>query len=66
MGPSDLEDCQQVLGTYAFDPADDKLLHLSGMFQGREVRFDLERIDPDEYPLQSRRFRWISEFPFNR
>jgi hypothetical protein len=51
---------------YAFDPADNKLLHFSGIFQGREVRFDLKRIDPDEYPLQSRRFRWISEFPFNR
>jgi hypothetical protein len=38
-----------------------KSLHLEGDF-----RLRLQRVEPAEIPLRTRRFHWVQEFPFNR
>jgi hypothetical protein len=41
-------------------------LVLEGHFRGHTIRVAMRRIDPRSLPLLRRRFRWISEEPFNR
>jgi hypothetical protein len=41
-------------------------LRLSGTWEGKPIRVELNRVPPDAFLLTSRRFHWISEYPFNR
>jgi hypothetical protein len=42
------------------------LLAVEGRFAGRTIRVRLRRQNDTEFPLISRRFHWINEFPYSR
>lgn len=44
----------------------DDLLSLTGEFDGRELWVRLRRIETPPFPLLTRGFRWVNEFPYNR
>jgi hypothetical protein len=46
-------------------PAADRLT-LDGMFDGHRIQASLHRTDSSKFPLVSRGFHWVSEYPFNR
>ena len=46
-------------------PAPDSL-HLRGIFEGRNLSITMRHVDPSEFRLVNRGFRWISESPYNR
>ena len=41
-------------------------LELSGSFDGKPIEVKLQRISESEFPLLSRGFHWINEYPFSR
>jgi len=49
-----------------YDRPDPGHLTLAGTFDGHPVRAVLHRTDPGKLLLNSRGFRWINEYPFNR
>jgi hypothetical protein len=51
---------------YVVDPADARHLTVSGTWSKGGVGFELRRINPDSFLLQTRGFHWVSEDPFNR
>lgn len=42
------------------------LLAMEGTLDGRKIRARLRRADAPEFPLITRGFHWINEYPFNR
>ncbi|ONM46184.1 DoxX family protein [Nocardia donostiensis] len=54
------------LATFTFDqPAPDRL-HLDGELNGTPTSIELERVDENSFPLRSRGFHWIQEYPYFR
>jgi hypothetical protein len=51
---------------YAVDPANARHLSISGNLGKGELAFDMERINPDSFPMLTRGFHWINEYPYNR
>lgn len=41
-------------------------LTLTGTLRGTPVRIDLDRVDPDTFPLRNRGFHWVQEYPYFR
>lgn len=46
-------------------PAPDRLT-VEGTFEGHQVRASLHRVEEPQFLLLTRRFHWVSEYPFNR
>ena len=44
----------------------DRTLVLTGTWLGKPVTFDLHKLNPDVFPLQTRGFHWVQEYPHNR
>ena len=44
----------------------DRALVLKGSWLGKPVTINLHKVDPDTFPLQTRGFHWIQEYPYNR
>ncbi|MEV0296306.1 DoxX family protein [Nocardia sp. NPDC050710] len=54
------------LGAFTFDqPAPDRLA-MAGQLNGRSVSIDLQQLDPNTFPLRSRGFHWVQEYPYFR
>ena len=51
---------------YIVDPADPLHLTVSGTWNKGSVAFELHRISPDAFLLQTRGFHWVSEYPFDK
>jgi hypothetical protein len=48
---------------FTFDqPASDRLT-LNGQLNGRPVTIALQQVDLNQYPLHSREFHWVQEYP---
>lgn len=41
-------------------------LTLAGTLRGAPVRIELDRVDPDTFPLRNRGFHWVQEYPYFR
>jgi hypothetical protein len=46
-------------------PGPDRLT-LAGAMEGHKVRMQLQLVDLNNFPLVSRGFHWVQEYPFNR
>lgn len=46
-------------------PSPDRLV-LTGTLRGTPVAMELQRVDPDSFPLRSRGFHWVQEYPYFR
>ena len=53
-------------GTLKWSKPDEQRLTLEGVLQGNAVSIHLHALDANAFPLNSRGFHWIQEFPFNR
>jgi uncharacterized membrane protein YphA (DoxX/SURF4 family) len=54
------------IGSLTLSLADDGDASLTGIFNGHQVNASLKRQNPADFPLMSRRFRWIIEEPYFR
>ncbi|WSV87093.1 DoxX family protein [Nocardia sp. NBC_01009] len=54
------------LGAFTFDqPAPDRLA-MAGQLNSRSVSIALQQVDLDTFPLRSRGFHWVQEYPYFR
>ena len=42
------------------------MLVLRGSYEGQEIEARLRRVENPQFPLSSRGFHWVNEYPFNR
>lgn len=57
---------QSWKANFTFNEPAPGVLALSGEMDGKKIQASLRKIDLKSFPLNSRGFHWISEFPFNR
>jgi hypothetical protein len=54
----------KAIFTYT-EPGPDQLT-MEGTLDGRKIKARMRRVPPPNFPLMSRGFHWINEYPFNR
>lgn len=57
---------QSWKANFTLDNSSPGLLVLNGEMDGKKIQAKLRMLDVKAFPLNSRGFHWISEFPFNR
>jgi hypothetical protein len=50
----------------AYARTDDTHLTFDGDFRGAKIAAKLRKLDEGSFPLASRGFHWVNEFPFNQ
>ncbi|WP_328403854.1 DoxX family protein [Nocardia sp. NBC_00403] len=54
------------IATFTFDQPSPDRLKLAGQLAGRPVTIALEQVDLEQFPLRSRGFNWVQDYPYFR
>jgi hypothetical protein len=54
------------LGAFTFTQPTPDTLRLTGELNGTPVTLSLDRMDPNSFPLRSRGFHFVQEYPYFR
>jgi hypothetical protein len=59
-------DDQTWKSTFTVETPSPGVVMLNGEMDGKKIQAKLRKLDEKSFPLNSRGFHWISEFPYNR
>ncbi|MEU2029952.1 DoxX family protein [Nocardia amamiensis] len=64
--PSTMTERPAVIGSFGFDRPAPERLTLTGTIAGQPVSIALTSVNLDDFPLRSRGFHWVQEYPYFR